>query len=53
MSKRELRIHGDTIYNTESMTTLLFQDDVVIELPDNCELRNTDEVGKYKIVITE
>ena len=34
----------------ETITSLLFQDDVVIELPDDCELRNTDKIGKYKIV---
>lgn len=51
MTGRRLIIHGDTTYETETVTSLLFQDDVVIELPDNCELRNTDEIGKYKIVI--
>lgn len=53
MSRRRLVIHGDTTYETETITSLLFQDDIVIELPDNCELRNTDKIGKYKIVITK
>ena len=53
MTRRRLVIHGYIIYKTETITSLLFQDDVVIELPDNCELRNTDEIGKYKIVITK
>ena len=53
MTRRRLVIHGDATYKTETITSLLFQDDVVIELPDNCELRNTDEIGKYKIVITK
>ena len=53
MIERKLIIHGDITYKTETMTSLLFQDDVVIELPNNCELRNTDEIGKYKIIITK
>lgn len=53
MARKRLVIHGDIIYETETITSLLFQDDVVIELPDNCELRNTDEIGKYKIAITK
>lgn len=53
MSKRKLTIKGDTTYITETVSSFLFQNEVEIELPEGCELRNADKPGKYKIVITE
>lgn len=52
MSKKRLEIRGEVDYITKLYAGTLFNREITIEFPDNCELRTVDgENGKYKIVV--
>ena len=50
--QRRLDIRGEVDYITKLYAGELFSKEIIIELPDNCELRTVDgENGKYRIVV--